>query len=176
MGKVDDLVHVSQLASGRVSHPSDIVERSQSVKVKVISIDGTRIGLSMKDIDQETGQDFTPLESSGSGANMHVLGDRFNEHTGGGFPTPDLAYRQRKRMTSPESWEIRQLIASGVAKASDYPDLEEDYNATLRGDGELELEEDIDIEVREDEPPLLAKQNSLLNFPPYALSKLPTDH
>lgn len=173
-GKVDGLVHVSQLTSGRVGHPSDIVQRSQSVKVKVISIDGTRIGLSMKDIDQESGQDLTPLKSLGSGANMHALGGRLNEHAGGGHPTPDLAYRQRKRLTSPERWEIRQLIASGVAKASDYPDLEEEYNATLRGDGELELEEDIDIEVRDDEPPFLAGQTKQsLELSPIRVVKAP---
>lgn len=173
-GKVDGLVHVSQLASRRVGHPSDIVKPSQSVKVKIISKDGSRIGLSMKDIKQGTGEDFTPLESFGSGANMQALGGRFHENASGGHPIPDITHRQRKRMTSPERWEIRQLIASGVAKASDYPDLEEEYNATLRGDGELELEEDIDIEVREDEPPFLTGQTKQsLELSPIRVVKAP---
>ncbi|EQB50697.1 helicase associated domain-containing protein [Colletotrichum gloeosporioides Cg-14] len=77
-------------------------------------------------------------------------------------------------MTSPERWEIRQLIASGVAKASDYPDLEEDYNATLRGEAELELEEDVDIEVREEEPPFLAGQTKQsLELSPIRVVKAP---
>jgi hypothetical protein len=29
-------------------------------------------------------------------------------------------------MTSPERWEIKQLIASGAASAADYPGLDED--------------------------------------------------
>ncbi len=33
--------------------------------------------------------------------------------------------KRKKRLTSPERWEIKQLIASGAVKASDYPDLEE---------------------------------------------------
>lgn len=73
-GKVDGLAHVSRLVEGRVNHPSDLVEPGQPVKAKVISIDGTRIGLSMKDVDQETGQDSDPQPNFGSGANMQTLG------------------------------------------------------------------------------------------------------
>jgi ATP-dependent RNA helicase DHX8/PRP22 len=119
-----------------------------------------------------------------TGANMEALGgglggiggprDGFAEPSG--MPRDNLGppRRQKKRMTSPERWEIRQLIASGVAKASDYPDLEEDYNATLRGDGELELEEDVDIEVREEEPPFLAGQTKQsLELSPIRVVKAP---
>jgi ATP-dependent RNA helicase DHX8/PRP22 len=77
-------------------------------------------------------------------------------------------------MTSPERWEIRQLIASGVVKASDYPDLDEDYNATLNGEGEMELEEDVDIELREEEPPFLAGQTKQsLELSPIRVVKAP---
>ncbi|EEY15167.1 pre-mRNA-splicing factor ATP-dependent RNA helicase prp22 [Verticillium alfalfae VaMs.102] len=93
----------------------------------------------------------------------------------GVMPPPNQRpQRQKKRMTSPERWEIRQLIASGVAKASDYPDLNEDYNATLRGDGEMELEEEVDIEVREEEPPFLAGQTKQsLELSPIRVVKAP---
>lgn len=179
-GKVDGLVHVSRMSAGqRVNHPSDLLERGQKVWVKVTSIEGSRIGLSMKDVDQYTGRDLKPEERLTTGANMEALG-------GGGrqgyqeplsaMPRDDIGppRRQKKRMTSPERWEIRQLIASGVAKASDYPDLEEDYNATLRGDGELELEEDVDIEVREEEPPFLAGQTKQsLELSPIRVVKAP---
>lgn len=49
-GEVTGLVHISRLAD-KCSHSSDPIKRGQSVKVKVISIDGARIGLSMKDVD-----------------------------------------------------------------------------------------------------------------------------
>ena len=75
-------------------------------------------------------------------------------------------------MTSPERWEIRQLIAAGVAKASDFPAL--DDNAALRGDRGLELEEDLDIEVREEEPPFLVGQTSQsLELSPIRVVKAP---
>ncbi|KAF5111974.1 hypothetical protein DV452_004231 [Geotrichum candidum] len=67
--------------------------------------------------------------------------------------------RTRKRLTSPERWEIRQLIASGAIPKSAYPELDEDIDAARHNDLEtLEPEENIDIEVREEEPPFLAGQ------------------
>jgi ATP-dependent RNA helicase DHX8/PRP22 len=175
-GKVDGLVHVSRLVEGqRVSHPADLLTRGQEVKVKVISIEQNRIGLSMKDVDQETGQDLAPQARITSGANMEALGGSKNGFSNDvEVQNPNPLRRQKKRMTSPERWEIRQLIASGVAKASDYPDLEEDYQSTLRGDGEMELEEDVDIEVREEEPPFLAGQTKQsLELSPIRVVKAP---
>jgi ATP-dependent RNA helicase DHX8/PRP22 len=181
-GKVDGLVHVSALVEGqRVNHPSDLVSRGQPVKIKVIKIEGSRIGLSMKDVDQETGRDLAPQARIQSGANMERLGGGKNEY---GLTDEkvlvfegDMSQNTRKikkRMTSPERWEIRQLIASGVVKASDYPDLDEDYNATLNGEGEMELEEDVDIELREDEPPFLAGQTKQsLELSPIRVVKAP---
>ncbi|PFH63165.1 hypothetical protein XA68_17274 [Ophiocordyceps unilateralis] len=180
-GKVDGLVHVSRLSAGqRVNHPSDLVSKGQHVFVKLVSIEGSKIGLSMKDVEQDTGIDLEPESRFSTGANMEALGGGNRRGFGGeasvmppdGIGVP-LA-RHRKRMTSPERWEIRQLIASGVAKASDFPELEEDYNASLRGHGELELEEDVDIEVRDEEPPFLAGQTKQsLELSPIRVVKAP---
>ncbi|OTA63599.1 ATP-dependent RNA helicase DHX8 [Hypoxylon sp. EC38] len=180
-GKVDGMVHISNLAQGqRVNHPEDLLSKGQNVKVKVIKIEPNRIGLSMKDVDQETGMDLAPQARIQSGANMESLGSRNgvssrtddNLASLSNYNGPQRPHK--KRMTSPERWEIRQLIASGVAKASDYPDLEEDYNATLRGEGEMELEEDVDIEIREEEPPFLAGQTKQsLELSPIRVVKAP---
>jgi ATP-dependent RNA helicase DHX8/PRP22 len=181
-GKVDGLVHVSALVEGqRVNHPSDLVSRGQPVKIKVVKIEGSRIGLSMKDVDQETGRDIAPQARIQSGANMERLGGTKNEY--GLIDDKVLVFegdmtnnsrKVKKRMTSPERWEIRQLIASGVVKASDYPDLDEEYNATLNGEGEMELEEDVDIELREEEPPFLAGQTKQsLELSPIRVVKAP---
>ncbi len=181
-GKVDGLVHVSALVEGqRVNHPSDLVSRGQPVKIKVVKIEGSRIGLSMKDVDQETGRDLAPQARIQSGANMERLGGTKNEY--GLIDDKVLVFegdltnnsrKVKKRMTSPERWEIRQLIASGVVKASDYPDLDEEYNSTLNGEGEMELEEDVDIELREEEPPFLAGQTKQsLELSPIRVVKAP---
>ncbi|KAL2127224.1 hypothetical protein VTI74DRAFT_11072 [Chaetomium olivicolor] len=178
-GKVDGLVHVSAFGQ-RVDHPSDVVSRGQDVKVKVIKIEGNRIGLSMKDVDQQTGMDLAPQMRLGSGANTEALGSRgrqpgaMGNGANGSFQASAVARSQKKRLTSPERWEIRQMIAAGIVKASDYPDLEEDYNATLRGEGQMELEEDVDIEVRDEEPPFLAGQTKQsLELSPIRVVKAP---
>jgi ATP-dependent RNA helicase DHX8/PRP22 len=178
-GKVDGLVHVSALVEGqRVNHPSDLVSRGQPVKVKVSKIEGSRIGLSMKDVDQETGRDMAPQVRIQSGANMEQLGGNKDEYGLIDEKQPNfdsqMSRKNKKRMTSPERWEIRQLIASGVARATDYPDLDEDYHATLNGGREMELEEDVDIEIREDEPPFLAGQTKQsLELSPIRVIKAP---
>ena len=180
-GKVDGMVHISNLVQGqRVNHPSDLLSKGQHVKVKVTKVEGNRIGLSMKDVDQETGADLAPEDRIMTGANMEALGGGRRN----GYPETDAQSlskyasqprpQHKKRMTSPERWEIRQLIASGVAKASDYPDLEDDYNATLRGEGEMELEEEVDIEVRDEEPPFLTGQTKQsLELSPIRVVKAP---
>jgi ATP-dependent RNA helicase DHX8/PRP22 len=183
-GKVDGLVHVSAMQDGaRVNHPSDLVSRGQPVKVKVSSIQGTRIGLSMKEVDQVTGRDLVPQRRIASGANMERLdGSGPNDRYGGlSNDVPVIEgdmngkpMKNKKRMTSPERWEIKQLIASGAISALDYPDIDEEYNATLNGEGEFEEEEDIDIEVRDEEPPFLAGQTKQsLELSPIRVVKAP---
>ncbi|KAL9113113.1 MAG: hypothetical protein Q9227_002725 [Pyrenula ochraceoflavens] len=180
-GRVDGLVHVSAMQEGaRVNHPSDLVSRGQPVKVKVSSIQGSRIGLSMKEVDQVTGQDLVPQMRIASGANMERLNGMPNdEGYGSSIPVVDggtngKAARDRKRMTTPERWEIKQLIASGAISAQDYPNIDEEYNATLNGEGDFELEEDVDIEVRDEEPPFLAGQTKQsLELSPIRVVKAP---
>ncbi len=56
MGGKDGLVHISELADQRVAKTNDIVSEGQDVKVMVIGFDDRgKIKLSMKRVDQETG-------------------------------------------------------------------------------------------------------------------------
>lgn len=181
-GKVDGLVHVSAIQEDRVNNPADLLSKGMPVKVKVISIQGTRIGLSMKDVNQKTGRDLDPAKRIASGANMERLDGTGSRY--GGLDTETVpifegeidprAMRTKKRMTSPERWEIKQLIASGAISAADYPDIDEEYHMTLTGEGEFEEEEDIDIEVRGEEPPFLAGQTrQSLELSPIRVVKAP---
>ena len=62
-GKRDGLVHVSQMANERVGHPKDVVSEGQSVKVKLMGFDDRgKVRLSMKVVDQETGEEITGEE------------------------------------------------------------------------------------------------------------------
>src|ERR1700743_3646138 len=63
-GPKDGLVHVSELASQRVAKPSDVVKEGQAVKVKLLGFDDRgKVRLSMKQVDQETGEDLTKKKS-----------------------------------------------------------------------------------------------------------------
>ena len=57
MGGKDGLVHISELADERVAKTTDIVQEGQEVKVMVVGFDDRgKIKLSMKRVDQETGE------------------------------------------------------------------------------------------------------------------------
>lgn len=61
--KTEGLCHISQLRQERVKAVADVVNRGDSVKVKVLKIDNNRISLSMKEVDQRTGGDLNPQEA-----------------------------------------------------------------------------------------------------------------
>jgi polyribonucleotide nucleotidyltransferase len=64
-GKRDGLVHVSQMAQERVRHPSDVVKEGDQVKVKLLGFDDRgKVRLSMKVVDQETGEDLSSKEKA----------------------------------------------------------------------------------------------------------------
>ncbi|MEO0792934.1 MAG: S1 RNA-binding domain-containing protein, partial [Pseudomonadota bacterium] len=63
-GSKDGLVHISQLTNEmRPEHPSDVVKEGQEVFVKLLGFDDRgKTRLSMKIIDQETGQQIEGME------------------------------------------------------------------------------------------------------------------
>ncbi|WP_374574975.1 polyribonucleotide nucleotidyltransferase [Phenylobacterium sp.] len=59
-GAKDGLVHVSQISNERVNKVSDVLQEGQSVKVKLLGFDDRgKTRLSMKVVDQETGEDLS---------------------------------------------------------------------------------------------------------------------
>jgi polyribonucleotide nucleotidyltransferase len=60
LGSRDGLVHISELAQGRVNKTTDVVNNGDAVKVKVIGFDERgKVKLSMRVVDQATGADIT---------------------------------------------------------------------------------------------------------------------
>jgi ATP-dependent RNA helicase DHX8/PRP22 len=80
------------------------------------------------------------------------------------FEDDDRPHRPGKRRSSPEMWEEKQLIASGVLDVRDYPSY--DKTAGLLPTEE-DAEEDLEIERNEDEPVFLRGQtrNSVAHSP-----------
>ncbi|GAB2291838.1 hypothetical protein Dimus_026089 [Dionaea muscipula] len=161
----EGLVHVSQMANRRVANAKDVVKRDQEVYVKVISISGQKLSLSMRDVDQDTGKDLLPLKksteedpfranpsgSNGRSTRVGLSGIRIVEDDESGS-----SRRPLKRMSSPEKWEAKQLIASGVLSVKEYPMFDEDTDGLLYQ--EEGAEEELEIELNEEEPPFLQGQ------------------
>ena len=67
IGSRDGLVHISELADHRVKTVNDIVKEGDTVKVKVLAVDDRgKIRLSMKSVNQETGEDLTASADAGA--------------------------------------------------------------------------------------------------------------
>ncbi len=67
LGSRDGLVHISELARERVKQTSDVVNVGDVVKVKVLGMDDRgKVKLSMKAVDQQTGEDLTKKAEAAS--------------------------------------------------------------------------------------------------------------
>jgi polyribonucleotide nucleotidyltransferase len=64
-GPKDGLVHISELAPKRVNKTSDVVKEGDTVKVKLMGFDDRgKVKLSMKVVDQVTGEDLTKKQAA----------------------------------------------------------------------------------------------------------------
>jgi polyribonucleotide nucleotidyltransferase len=67
LGPRDGLVHISELLPGRVNKTTDVVKVDDDVKVKVIGFDDRgKVKLSMRLVDQETGEDLEEQDQEDS--------------------------------------------------------------------------------------------------------------
>eukprot|EP00884_Botryococcus_braunii_P019060 jgi/Botrbrau1/5838/Bobra.0366s0019.1 len=168
-GKTEGMVHSSNLSKARVGNVKDVVKRGQDVWVKVISTSGQRLSLSMRDVDQATGQDLLPMGRhteamnpagpGGVGRNaqsaLHGLsGIKVAELTEDSGPRR----RPGKRLTSPERWEVTQLIKSGVLDVTEYPTFDEEGQGIMNVDDDVE--EEFEVDINEVEPEFLKGNSS----------------
>ncbi|XP_063696114.1 ATP-dependent RNA helicase DHX8 [Culicoides brevitarsis] len=158
----EGLVHISQLrGEGRVANVSDVVSKGDSVKVKCISLAGNKVSLSMKEVDQISGEDLNPAshshlqaekEFSSRNPDRPIIGTDMLQLQGNMEDDETMKRKKVTRISSPERWEIQQMISSGVIDRTELPDFDEENGLLPKDD---EDEEDIEIEIVEDEPPFL---------------------
>ncbi|XP_016412673.1 ATP-dependent RNA helicase DHX8-like [Sinocyclocheilus rhinocerous] len=158
----EGLVHISELRrEGRVANVADVVSKGQRVKVKVLSFTGSKTSLSMKDVDQDTGEDLNPNRRrnvGGEGQEESAMRnpDRPTNLNLGHAPEVEDDTLERKRLTKisdPEKWEIKQMIAANVLSKEEFPDFDEETGILPKVDDEED--EDLEIELVEEEPPFL---------------------
>eukprot|EP00854_Cymbomonas_tetramitiformis_P009293 gene9293-11009_t len=173
--RYEGLVHISDMSSNKASNARSLATRGQEVWVKVLSKGAQRMKYSMRDVNQDTGEDLTPIMGTGASSSSNPAA--------GSNPAPeerpslkglsgitvtdedraDSAMRRpQKRLSSPERWEAQQLIASGVLDVRDYPTFDTEGNGMLNV--EPEAEEAIEIEMNEDEAPFLRGANNALQM------------
>ena len=111
-----------------------------------MSIMGTWIGLSMKDVNQENGCDLTP--------HLHIKSeaetDKEWQHTVRASSLNAVPLWSKDGPTSIclislERWELKQLISSGIIDASEYLEFGDDFNNPV---AHVEVEEELDVEVK----------------------------
>ncbi|CAB1441629.1 unnamed protein product [Pleuronectes platessa] len=158
----EGLVHISELRrEGRVANVADVVSKGQRVKIKVLSFTGSKTSLSMKDVDQETGEDLNPNRRRNVGPDGDEITMRnpdrpVNVNLG---HVPEMEQDdtlERKRLTKisdPEKWEIKQMIAANVLSKEEFPDFDDETGILPKVDDEED--EDLEIELVEEEPPFL---------------------
>ena len=85
LGSRDGLVHISELAQGRVNRTTDVVNMGDVVKVKVLGFDDRgKVKLSMRVVDQATGEDITEkVGPKGGGRDRGDRGGRGGHDNGG---------------------------------------------------------------------------------------------
>ncbi|XP_067627795.1 ATP-dependent RNA helicase DHX8 [Eurosta solidaginis] len=165
----EGLVHISQLRSeGRVTDVTEVVQRNSNVKVKVMSLAGQKVSLSMKEVDQATGRDLNPLSHAAPDDDLRdrnpdrpYSGTSLLNLQGGSLDNDESDSRKRvTRISSPERWEIKQMISSGVIDRSEMPDFDEETGLIQK---EEDDEADIEIEIVEEEPPFLSGHGRALH-------------
>ena len=173
----EGLVHIAQIQQGMVRDAKQVVKRGQKVKVKIISMVGSKMALSMKEVDQETGEDLLPQRSRETLAKMNSdLTNPSRPNGREGLGVMDLGVdikklraqededestvrRSRKQLSSPELFEARQLISAGVLQVSEYPTFDAESGMGMLQS--FEVEEEVEVEINEEEPSFLKGQTKM---------------
>jgi ATP-dependent RNA helicase DHX8/PRP22 len=166
-GQPEGMVHISEVRADRVNNIADVVHRKQRVKVKVKSVAAGKVSLTMKEVDQATGEDLLPqhdLEdySSRRGAedefssgrlyeraprDTSMLGsERINRAMNERGPT-----RAQHRVSSPDRFEWEQMMRSGKVKLEDTPQFDRTRGSLLEVD-DVKDRVDRDVELNDEQP------------------------
>ena len=163
-GQPEGMVHLSMIKAARVTSARDVVQKGQPVWVKVISVSRDKISLSMRDVNQETGEDLLPAAKRGTEtlASGGLQGTRgLSGLTRAQIEAVDregnASRRRVKRLSSPERWEAKQLMASGVLPVEELPTYDAEQGLM---EDTTQNEEEVEIELNEAEPAFLSGQTS----------------
>uniref|UniRef100_G3U9Q8 RNA helicase n=1 Tax=Loxodonta africana TaxID=9785 RepID=G3U9Q8_LOXAF len=170
-------LYISQVRQeGSVANVADVVSKGQRVKVKVLSFTRTKISLSMKDINQETGEDLNPygwqnLVGDSSKKTSVWNPDRSTHLSLVSDPEFEGDWEQHlTHISDSEKWDIKQMISASVLVKEEFPGSDE--NTSILPKVVEEEDDNLEIELVEKEPPFLrghTKQS--MNMSPIKITK-----
>ena len=171
-GAPEGMVHISEVRADRVTNLQDVVHRRQRVKVKVKSFAAGKMSLSMKEVDQASGEDLLPARDLEEYVSRRGVSDEFSsgrvyesraprDTTMLGSERIERAMNERgpkraqHRMSSPDRFEWEQLMRSGQVRLEEAPGYDRS-----RGGLTLEIDEskervDRDVELNDEQPVFL---------------------
>lgn len=167
----EGLVHVSEIPhTERANNPTNRFRKNQQVYVQVVKIHPNgKISLSMKNLNQTTGKIISPCTNI-----LEEERGRKRERENNTNSERKFAITKRK-LTSPERWEIRQLIASGAVSSEEYPEL----NTTVKDGDTVNNTTDIDandkyldVELNLNDKPAFLKHEKSLGMKKFDMSKI----
>ncbi|CAI5759823.1 unnamed protein product [Candida verbasci] len=121
------LCHISQISKNgsRINSPNDLLSKNQQVYCKIINIidrPKLKISLSMRNINQETGEEEEEKEAE-------IRGRSFERTL------------KKRKLTSPERWELKQLKASGASIDIELSEDEDEHQDDEEEIGSAEIEQ-----------------------------------
>jgi len=160
--RIEGLVHISELRQeGRVLSVSDVVSKGQKVKVKVLSFTGSKTSLSMKDVDQKTGEDLNPsrtrrmqtVETNKEEVPLRNPDRPSDINVSGAADASEGIQKRINKVSDMEMWEIKQMVSAGCIDPTELPDYDEETGILPKAESDTE---DLEIDLVEEEPPFLA--------------------
>lgn len=161
--RMEGLVHINGLENRGFINVVDQIKDKQKVKVKVTNIDGRKMFLSMKDIDQRSGEDMRAKRKADLDKQLEnaifkdsLMGDGRSHGALTGIKLTDENHevkRAKDRLNSPDLWEasrMKYFAGKDLGPAKKVEDMDEK---------ELN-EEDVEIELNDKEPSFLVGQTS----------------
>eukprot|EP00930_Biecheleria_cincta_P012988 TRINITY_DN11806_c0_g1_i1.p1 TRINITY_DN11806_c0_g1~~TRINITY_DN11806_c0_g1_i1.p1 ORF type:complete len:1134 (+),score=256.93 TRINITY_DN11806_c0_g1_i1:114-3515(+) len=176
-GRKEGLAHLSEISkeTRSVSRAADHLRRNQDCFVKIVGIAGSKLNLSLREVDQETGEDLKVRKLANKGGEGGDDQDasnpmrkrkkedqnKYGKVTGirlefADNETERNQLRQKKKLNEYEMWEAQQLQASGVLEQHERLDCDEDKGLLADSD----IDEDYEIELQEKEPVFLRGQTT----------------
>ena len=169
-GEPEGMVHISEVRADRVTNLSEVVHKKQRVKVKVKSMAGGKVSLTMKEVDQQTGEDLLPARDLDALSSRHGIQDEFStgrvyeraprDHSMLGEDRISRAINDRgptratHRVASPDRFEWDQMMRSGKVRLEDTPSFDKTRGALLDIDDRKDRV-DRDVELNDEQPVFL---------------------